>query len=96
MTPSKKQPTDLVTHQDIVDLKESIDRWRVIIQAKIEKHDETLFGNGKPGMDEQIRNLTNYMELLVKLAWIVVGGVVTITLSGTAYAIIYIIREGKP
>lgn len=88
-------PKTHVTPEDFAKLTDTIDRWRVQIQSKLEKHDETLYGNGKPGMDEQIRNLTNYMELLVKLAWIVVGGVVTIALSGTAYAIVYLIRTSK-
>lgn len=34
---------------------DSIDRWRVKIETLIDKHDHALFGNGQPGMDEQIR-----------------------------------------
>lgn len=35
---------------------ESQARWRVVVQAKQEKHDKTLYGNGEPGMDEILRN----------------------------------------
>lgn len=29
---------------------------------KIEQHDHTLYGNGQPGMDEQIRNIGAWIE----------------------------------
>lgn len=94
MAAASKTPKP-ITSDDLDKLKDTLDRWRVQVQEKVEKHHETLYGNGKPGMDEQIRNLTSYMELLVRLSWIVTGGVVTIALSGTAYAVIYIIRNTK-
>lgn len=30
--------------------------------AKIEQHDHTLYGNGSPGMDEQIRNIGAWID----------------------------------
>jgi len=32
------------------------------MKIKLEKHDKTLFGNGEPGMDEQIRTQSSMME----------------------------------
>lgn len=93
--PNIKDTSATVTQADFQKLTDTLDRWRVQVQAKQEKHEHTLYGNGTPGMDEQIRNITSYIELLVKLAWIIVGGVVTIALSGTAYAVVYIIRNAK-
>jgi hypothetical protein len=102
----KQQP---VTKQDFDGLKDTLDRWRVKTQAMVDSHDKkltenkeqldqqhhALFGNGEPGMDEQIRNLTAGMSVLVRLAWIVAGSVITMTLSGIVWAAVYIIRNTK-
>jgi hypothetical protein len=42
-------------------LKDTLDRWRVAIQNKTDKHDKTLYGNGEPGMDENIREILKYI-----------------------------------
>lgn len=41
---------------------ESISRWRIGIDRVIEKHSHDLYGNGKPGMDEVLRNLNSWVE----------------------------------
>lgn len=38
-------------------LRDTIDRWRAPMQARQDKHEKTLFGNGEPGLDEITRNL---------------------------------------
>lgn len=40
---------------------ESIDRWRVRMDTRIDKHDHTLFGNGEPGWDEVLRNVNMWI-----------------------------------
>lgn len=42
-------------YKEIHLMKDTIDRWRVKVEAKQEKYDKTLYGNGEPGMDEVIR-----------------------------------------
>lgn len=90
-------PHDPVTRQDVLDevskLKDSIDRWRVQTETKVNKHDAALFGNGQPGMDEQIRSLIASMSILVRLGWLVTGSFVTLAVSGLMYAIVYLIRN---
>jgi hypothetical protein len=107
--PPERALTDPVTKKDFDALTDTIDRWRVKTQSMVERHDEqlqeaslqlqeqhhALFGNGTPGMDEQIRNLTKGMDVLVRLGWIVAGSVVTLTLSGIVWAAVYIIRNSK-
>lgn len=99
MTEPQKQyqshPGD-ISRQDIIDevtkLRDSIDRWRVKIETKQDIHHATIFGNGKPGIDEEIRNIKASQDTLIRLAWIVVSTVVTIGVSGTIAAIIHLIR----
>jgi len=43
---------------EMTKLKDTLDRWRAPLQAKIDKHDKSLYGNGDPGLDEIARNLT--------------------------------------
>ena len=43
-------------------LTDTLDRWRVSMQSKIEKHEKSLYGNGEPGMDENIRNLVKSQQ----------------------------------
>lgn len=89
-------PDHPATKQDILDevskLKETLDRWRVQAQTKIDKHDAALFGNGHPGMDEQIRQITIYMSALIKLGWIVIGTLVTSLVAGVVAATVYLIK----
>jgi hypothetical protein len=74
-------------------LRDTIDKWRAPVQARLEKHESTLYGNGVPGMDEQIRNINGWIEAQKELAlkrkqwwdklqWVVipifVGGLVTL------------------
>src|SRR5258706_11392892 len=80
-------------------LRDSIDRWRVQIQVKqddlltqMEKHEKKLYGNGEPGMDEQIRNIHNGIQLLMKLVWLMVGAVITFVTGGAIAGIVYFIR----
>lgn len=42
---------------DIDRLRESIDRWRVPMQAGYDRLRHTVYGNGEVGMAENIRNL---------------------------------------
>jgi hypothetical protein len=92
--------TDSVTRQDIIDevqkLRDTVDRWRVQTQAKVDRHEKTIYGNGNIGMDEQVRTIYATVGLGIKLMWIITGAVVSALVSGAAYAIIYIIRDGTP
>ena len=108
---NQQQP---VTKEDFNQLKDTLDRWRVKVQAQVDdqnkeikiqrtewqsqlgEHHKALFGNGKPGMDEEIRNLTTGMSVLIKLGWIVAGSAITMTLSGIVAAAVYIIRSTGP
>lgn len=96
-------PHDPVTRQDVLDevskvsgqmekMKDTLDRWRVQAQVKIDKHDSALFGNGHPGMDEQIRQISTYMSVLIKLGWIVIGTLVTSLVAGIIAATVYLIK----
>ncbi|HET8669715.1 MAG TPA: hypothetical protein VFM05_03535 [Candidatus Saccharimonadales bacterium] len=51
-----------ITNEQIKNKLDSIDRWRVKMQTEHEKHDKTLYGNGEPGMDEQIRNIVAWIS----------------------------------
>lgn len=92
-TSMNQQPA---TKDDLEKLKETLDRWRVRTQAQVDEHHKALFGNGHAGMDEQIRNLTTGMQVLVRLGWIVAGSMVTLTISGIVAAAVYIIRQTAP
>ena len=40
-----------------------------------DKHQQFLFGNGSPGMDEDIRNIKRGIEALIKLAWVLISAI---------------------
>lgn len=44
-----------ITKDDFDRLKDSIDRWRVQMQAEQDKQRKTIYGNGEPGLDELVR-----------------------------------------
>lgn len=46
---------DYVTHEQ---LKQAIDG----INGRLEKHNKTLFGNGEPGLDEIMRNVSAWIK----------------------------------
>lgn len=92
-----------ITRQDIMDevrkLTESNDRWRVQVEAKVndnytllKAHHTALFGNGKPGLDEEIRNIKASQDVLIKLAWIVASTVISIGVAGVIGAMVYLIK----
>lgn len=59
--------SEFTTHNKIIEAEalrrhESLERWRVQVQAKQDKHDKTLYGNGEPGMDEVLRNTGKSMK----------------------------------
>lgn len=83
--------TELTTEQ-IRNRLESYDRWRVQMQAEQDRIHKTLFGNGEPGWDEQLRNIMIWIQRQDdaakrraawwdKLQWVVIpvviGGVLT-------------------
>ncbi len=43
----------------------------------IEKITLTIYGNGKPGLQSDVRELQGRMSIIVKAAWIVIGVVLT-------------------
>lgn len=92
----KEQNTTPVTRQDIMEeiakLRDSVDRWRMPIEAKLEHHQGALFGNGKPGLDEEVRNINAKLNTLMRLAWIVVTTAVTIGVAGVITAAAYLIK----
>ena len=84
--------TDRKVDQVLLKL-ESIDRWRAEAQAKQEKHEKTLYGNGQPGHDEMIREIFAFINAQKetalrrrvwwdKLQWVVIpmviGGAATL------------------
>lgn len=86
------EPRQYVTQEQFRSKTDSWDKWRAIIQAQSEKHDKALYGNGEPGMDEQLRNIVAWMNKQDeaakrraawwdKLQWVVIpmaiGGVAT-------------------
>jgi hypothetical protein len=85
-----------VTRQDIMDeigkLRDSVDRWRVPLQEKQHSHHLALFGNGKPGLDEEVRNIKAMLDTLIRLAWIVVSSVIAIGVGGAIAAAVYLIK----
>lgn len=50
----------MITNEEIYNefqrMKDTLDRWRVKVEAKQEKHDNFLYGNGDVGIDERVRN----------------------------------------
>ena len=77
-----------VTKDDFKSLTDTLDRWRVQLQAKVDKHDKYLFGNGEPGMDEQIRNIGTWIgeqkkaadkraEFWAKFSWLIITLAIT-------------------
>lgn len=85
MTERDTQPLPHVTRQDILDevskLRESVDRWKITVESRLEKQQHFLFGNGTPGIDEEVRSIKEKLDTLIRLAWIVVtvvtGAIVT-------------------
>ena len=78
-----------VTKKDFDKLTETLDRWRVQLQTKVDKHDKALFGNGEAGMDEQIRGIHAWIgeqkkasekkaEFWGKFSWLII----TLTAGG--------------
>jgi hypothetical protein len=50
-------PDDYVTRAEFKSLVDTLDRWRVSVQSKQDKHHGTLYGNGVQGMDDMVREL---------------------------------------
>lgn len=46
-------------------------------KAKMVKMDESLRGNGKPGLEQRVCSLEDYIEARKKLEWLVLGLLVT-------------------
>lgn len=81
--------TNTVTRGDFDKLTDTLDRWRVRQEVRIDKHEKTLYGNGEPGMDEQIRGIHAWIseqkkasdkraEFWGKFSWLVI----TLAVSG--------------
>ena len=63
MTTKKASGTEPVTAAQFQSLQDTIDRWRVTVQAKLDQHHKALFGNGDGiGMDENIREILKYIK----------------------------------
>lgn len=41
---------------------DSLSKWRIYIDKRIDKHQHTLFGNGEPGWDEVMRRLVVFVD----------------------------------
>jgi len=86
MADTRKSTHTRATTEDVLEqlerFKDTIDRWRVQYSTEQKRHSYTLYGNGEPGMDERIRNIEKNLQLILKLMWIILSGVVT-------YVIIY-------
>ena len=52
----EEQKHHIRDENELMRLRDTVDRWRVQMQSTIEKHHKTLYGNGEPGMDEILRN----------------------------------------
>lgn len=48
--------------------KDTLDRWRVRVEARQDKHNKTLYGNGEAGLDERLRNTEKTIAKLEKIA----------------------------
>ncbi len=55
-----------ITEAESLRRTESIDRWRAQVEAKQQKHDKFLYGNGEPGMDEVLRNTNREIGSITK------------------------------
>jgi hypothetical protein len=62
MATKKATGTEPVTAIQFQALADTIDRWRATVQAKLDQHHKTLYGNGEPGMDENIREILKYIK----------------------------------
>lgn len=71
---------------------EDLEKWKKEVDENLKKHSKTLYGNGEPGMDEEIRNIKSMLGVLIKLAWIVTGAVVSVSVVGIAGVIVYLAR----
>lgn len=62
--------------------------------TRIETLETVIFGNKDTvGLNEQFRVIKAMLDTLTRLAWIVVGVIITVIVSGTSAAVIYLIRE---
>ena len=61
-----------ITNEEIYNefqrMKDTLDRWRVKVEAKQEKHDNFLYGNGDVGIDERVRNAERDLAEIKQLA----------------------------
>lgn len=77
---------------EVIKMRDTLDRWRVKTEARMETHHAALFGNGKPGLDEEVRNINRSLNTLMKLAWMVVGAIVPVAVTGIVAIIVYLIK----
>ena len=82
-----------VTQRDLegemLKLRDSLDRWRVPVQAEIDRHRQTIYGNGDPGLDERIRNIERSLKTLIQMAWVAtstIAGYVTLEVFKMVFA----------
>jgi len=85
-----------VTRQDVMDevtkLRDTVDRWRVKVDVRQDKHEKALFGNGVPGLDEEVRNIKKMLDVLIRLAWIVATSIISVSVVGIISVIIYLVK----
>lgn len=78
-----------VTAQQFTAFTDTMDRWRVTVQAKLDQHHKALYGNGEPGIDEMIREILRRLKAeddlkakrqawLDKFQWILIPGALAI------------------
>lgn len=51
------------------------------VHAKLDRLDEAIRGNGKPGMQLRIDRLENHQKAWNKVVWLVLGSVATLAVS---------------
>jgi hypothetical protein len=51
------------------------------IRRSIEKLDESIRGNGKPGITTRLDRIEQAAKGMAKLTWLIVGGVVSLTVA---------------
>lgn len=92
-----------VTKDDFKSLTDTLDRWRVQLQAKVDKHEKVLFGNGEPGLDEQIRGIHTWIgeqkksadkkaEFWGKFSWLIISSIVISLIAFIGQAVIFWVR----
>ncbi len=71
---------------------EQCDRHFEMLHVKLDRLDEAVRGNGKPGIQLRLDRLEQGARRQAKLTWLLIGGIITGLATGVAMLLVEVLR----